>query len=102
MDMDPEDRRIWQLIGSLSDEFRRRITQPGVSPLEEMMVPFYRPVNDEEKRIWAEITAPSNYASLRHFVEPQLRRDITDYSRKLYEDLLAEAKRRWGSEGLAC
>ena len=93
--MDPESHRMWELIGSLSDAFWRRATQPGVSTLDAMLVREYRPASGEEKAIWAEITAPHNYDSLTRYIAAQPRHEITEYSARLYDNLLADAKRRW-------
>jgi hypothetical protein len=93
--MDAETQRMWELIGSLSDAFWRRLNQPGVGALDALCVDAYRPESDEEKAIWAEITAPHNYASLRRYIESKKRSDITDYAARLYDALLAEAAQRW-------
>lgn len=93
--MDAEIQRMWELIGSLSDAFWRRLRQSGVSALDALRVEEYRPESDEEQAIWTEITAPHNYASLCRYLESKKRSEITDYAARLYEMLLAEATRRW-------
>jgi hypothetical protein len=97
--MDAETLKMWEMIGSLSDAFWHRVKQPGVSVLDAFLVQEYRPESDEEKTIWAEITAPHNYASLRRYIESKKMSEITDYAARLYETLLAEAAHRWEKEG---
>jgi hypothetical protein len=97
--MDAETRRIWEMIGALSDAFWHRVAEPGVSILDAMNenAKQYRPVSAEEIAIWTELTAPHNYASVCRYIANAKRRDITEYAAQLYETILAEATRRWES-----
>jgi hypothetical protein len=97
--MDAETRRIWEMIGALSDAFWHRATQPGVSILDALIENYkqYRPVSAEEIEIWTELTAPHNYVSVHRFIVEAKQRDITDYAAMLYETILTEATRRWAN-----
>jgi hypothetical protein len=96
--MDAENRRMWEMIGGLSDAFWRRVQQPGVSAYEALLEKVYQPVSDEEKAIWSEITAPHNYASLQRYVESRNKSEMQDRAVTLVETLLAEATDRWHHE----
>jgi hypothetical protein len=96
--MDAESRRIWEMFGRLSDAFWRRATQPGVSALDVLLAEEQGPVSEEEKAIWAEITAPHNYAPLRRYIEGWQKAGMNAHAARLYEMLLAEATRRWETE----
>ena len=96
--MDAESRRIWEMFGRLSEAFWHRVTQPGVSALDVLLAEEIGPVSEEEKAIWAEITAPHNYASLRRYIEGCQKVGMNAYAARLYEMLLAEATRRWETE----
>lgn len=97
--MDAESRRIWEMIGDLSDAFWHRATQTGVSILDAIIEndKQYRPASAEEIAIWTELTAPHNYASVCRYIANAKRRAITDYAAQLYRTILAEASRRWES-----
>jgi hypothetical protein len=92
--MDEELMRIRNLIGALSDAYWRRMSQPGVRAFDALVAEEYRPVSDEENAIWAELTAPHNYASLVRYVEGQDRAAINEHAVKLYDQLVAEATLR--------
>jgi len=55
-------------------------------------------VNAEEMGIWAELTAPHNFASVQRYVANEKQRKISDYATLLYETILAEASHRWEND----
>src|SRR5262245_7373675 len=70
-DLDPETRRIWILIGALSDAFWRRVEEPDFSALEKMCrnAQAYQAESADEIAIWDELTAPHNYPALVRYVD---------------------------------
>jgi len=93
--MDTETRRIWEMIGALSDAFWHRITQPGVSFFEALVVKEYRPESDEEEALWTELTAPHNYAALLRYVDYWKKLGTDLYADTHHAAILAAAAHRW-------
>jgi hypothetical protein len=92
--LDPETRRIWILIGALSDAFWRRVGEPGFSALEKMCrnAKAYQAESADEIAIWDELTAPHNYPALVRYVELCEGREYAG-------GMLEVARRRWETEG---
>ena len=92
-DMEPDVWRIHTMVGRLSDAFWRRMRQPGVSVLDEMLAndADYKLVSDEEKAIWAEVTSPRNCAALCRYVAYWKSAGITDFAARLHDKMLADA-----------
>ena len=93
--MDAEMKRIWEMIGALSDAQWRRASQPGVSALHVLFEEPYRPESAEECAIWDELTAPHQYPALRRFVESRREPGTNKSPSKFDEALLVEATSRW-------
>ena len=93
-ELDPETRRIWILIGALSDAFWRRAGEPDFSALDHLCqnAREYRAESDDEFAIWNELTAPHNYSAVVRYVE--LREGHICIG-----GLLEAARRRWESDG---
>jgi hypothetical protein len=99
-DLDAETRRIWELIGALSDAlWRRAREEPGFSMLDHLLrsVDEYRAESEEEIAIWNELTGPQNYRAIIRYVE-QTKGSVNDYAQKFHLVILESARRRWESE----
>lgn len=92
--LDSELRRIWILIGALSDAFWRRLGEPGFSALEKMArnAQEYQAESADEIAIWNELTAPHNYLAVVRYVELHNGEEYAG-------GLLEVARRRWEREG---
>jgi len=68
-DLDADMRKIWILMGALSEAFWRHAQEPGVSVMEKIWRnnQQYHPDSEDEIAIWNELTAPNNYAALVRF-----------------------------------
>jgi hypothetical protein len=94
--LDVETRRIWLLIGALSEAFWRRADDPNF-PVLEMLVrnsTDYRP----ESEIWNELTRPENFVPLARYVQ-QVGLSVNEYAGNLHSCLFAASKRRRENEG---
>jgi hypothetical protein len=92
--LDLETRRIWILIGALSEAFWHRVGEPGFSPLETMCrnARAYKAESADEIAIWDELTAPHNYPALVRYVELCNGQEYAG-------GMLEVAQRRWETEG---
>jgi hypothetical protein len=93
-DLDQETRRIWILIGALSEAFWRRLDEPGFSAFEKMCrnAQAYQAESADEIAIWNELTAPHNYPALVRYVDLRQGREYAG-------GMLEVARRRWETEG---
>jgi hypothetical protein len=94
--LDSETRKIWILMGALSEALWRRARAggPGFSVLDAMCrnAQAYQTESEDEKAIWEELTAPHNY--------PALVRYIAICEGQVYAGgVLEVARRRWEVEG---
>jgi hypothetical protein len=97
--VDSELRRIWTLIGALSDAFWRRATQPSVSWSAALGRTEYKPESSEEIAIWAELTAPRNREAVRRYVEYcDSGRGTSEYAQGLHQAILTASLRRCEDE----
>jgi hypothetical protein len=99
-DLDSETRRIWILIGALSDAFWRRVGEPGFSVVDQLSrnAQEYQAASEDEIAIWNELTAPDNYPAVVRYVE--LRKDhVSKYAAQLHSTIVKAARGRWESEG---
>lgn len=100
-ELDSETRRIWILIGALSDAFWRRANEPGFSIVEHLCQngQQYRAESEDEKAVWNELTSPHNFSAVVRYVE--LRRGrVSEYAAQLHSTILKESQRRLESEEL--
>jgi hypothetical protein len=99
-DLDSEARKIWVLIGALSDAFWRRAAEPGFSIFQAMLrnMKRYTPESADEITIWDELTAPHNYPAVVRYVEHRMGH-VSDYAAQLHATILDAAGRRYESEG---
>jgi hypothetical protein len=92
--LDSETRKIWILMGALSEAFWRRVGEPGFSVLETMSrnARAYKAESEDEIAIWNQLTAPHNY--------PSLVRYIALCEGRVYAGGVVEIARcRWEAEG---
>jgi hypothetical protein len=68
--LDPETRKVWVLMGALSEALWRRAGEPGFSFVEAMVrnARAYRAESEDEVAIWGELTAPHNYPALARYI----------------------------------
>lgn len=92
-ELDSEMRRIWILLGALSDARWRLAAQPAKSALDLLLQEPYRPESDDECEIWCELTAPHNYFAVLRFVEFNAGR-VHEHAARLRTTLLNEARHR--------
>jgi hypothetical protein len=99
-DLDSETRRIWILIGALSDAFWRRVGEPGFSVIDRITqnAQEYRAESEDEIAIWNALTAPDNYPAVVRIVE-QRKDNVSEYAAQLHSTIVEAARRRWESEG---
>src|SRR5690349_16146804 len=101
-ELDSDTRRVWVLIGALSDAFWRRAGEPGFSVLDHLArnAREYRAESADEVAIWDELTAPHNYPAVARYVE-QRRGQASDSAVGLHTAILEAARRRLEGEGRA-
>ena len=96
--LDSEIRKIWLLMGALSDAFwrhaRARAGEPGFSVLDAMCrnAHAYQAESEDEKAIWEELTAPHNYPALVRYI-------ALCEGREYAGGVLKVARCRWEAEG---
>ncbi len=92
--LDAETRKIWILMGALSEAFWRRVGEPGFSILETMCrnAQAYQAETEDEIAIWNELTAPHNYPALVRYIGICVGREYAG-------GVLDVARRRWDAEG---
>jgi hypothetical protein len=92
--LDAETRKIWVLMGALSEALWRRAGEPGFSMLEAMCrnARAYQAESEDEKAIWEELTAPHNYPALVRYIGLCEGREYAGGA-------LEVARRRWEAEG---
>jgi hypothetical protein len=92
--LDPETRKIWILMGALSEALWRRVGDPRFSILDAMCrnARAYRAESEDEKAIWEELTAPHNYPALVRYIALC---EGWEYA----GGVLEVARRRWEAEG---
>jgi hypothetical protein len=68
-ELDADMRKIWLLMGALSEAFWRHAQEPGVSVMEKIWRnnQRYHPDSEDEIALWNELTAPHNYAALLRY-----------------------------------
>src|SRR4051794_40618003 len=98
--LDADARRIWGLIGALSDAFYRRRDEPGFSIIQTMVrnMQRYTPESEDELALWAELTAPHNHAAVARYVELN-KGNVSEYAAQLHATIMEASQRRWDSEG---
>ena len=89
-ELDVETRKIWILLGALSDAFWRRVEEPGFSAFDKMVrnAQTFQAESADEVAIWDELTAPHNYLAVVRYV---VLRQGYEYA----GGLLETARRRW-------
>ncbi len=94
-----EMRRIWILIGALSEALWRRGDEPGFSMMDHLCrsAEQYRAESEDELAIWNELTAPHNYPAVLRYAEVR-KGHVNDYYARLYNVILESARRRGVSE----
>jgi hypothetical protein len=96
-ELDSDTRRIWILIGALSDAFWRRRDEPDFKALEKMFrnSQAYQAESSDEIAIWDELTAPHNYHSLVRFVDlrkgSEYAGGVLEVARRRYEKWAGES-----------
>jgi len=92
--LDSETRKIWALMGALSEALWRRAGEPGFSMLDAMCrnARAYQAESEDEKAIWEELTAPHNYPALARYIALREGREYAG-------GVLEVARRRWQAEG---
>ena len=90
---DPETRRIWVLIGALSEAFFARVNEPGFSILDRIGTEQFIPETADELMIWDELTAPHNYAAVLRYVD-FCGSDVNRFAKQLHATILTAARRR--------
>jgi hypothetical protein len=92
-DLDLEARKIWILMGALSEAFWRRAGEPGFSIVEAMYrnERAYNAESADEMAIWNELTAPHNYPALVRYIGLCGGREYAG-------GVLEVARRRWEAE----
>ena len=98
-ELDPEMRRIWILIGALSEALWRRGDEPGFSILDHLVrnAEQYRAESEDEIAIWNELTAPHNYPAVLRYAEVR-KGHVNEYAARLHNVILEAAQRRRESE----
>jgi hypothetical protein len=99
-DLDAAARRIWALIGALSEAFWRRTDEPGFSMVQALWrnLDHYTPESDDELALWRELTAPHNHAAVARYVELGSGK-VSEYAAQLHATIMEASRRRWESEG---
>jgi len=94
--LEPDTRRVWVLIGVLSDALWRRVGEPGFSLLEHLLRKGreYRAESADEVAIWDELTAPHNYPTVVRYVE-QRRGQASDAAAELNAAILEAVGTLW-------
>lgn len=97
-DLDLDTRRIWMLIGALSDAFWRRVGEPGFSIFERLCQneKQYLAESEDEIAIWNELTAPHNYPAVVRYVAHR-KGQISEYAAQLHYTILEAARKRFES-----
>jgi hypothetical protein len=67
-DLDAETRKIWILMGALSEALWRRVKEPGFGMWEKMCrnAQAYQAESEDEIAIWNELTAPESFQPQWH------------------------------------
>src|SRR5262245_28400459 len=93
--LDSESRRIWILIGALSEAVWRRLNldEPGYSPLATICrnALAYQPESADEMALWNELTAPHNFPALVRYRE-------SSQGQEYPAGLMETARHRWETE----
>jgi hypothetical protein len=99
-ELDSETRRIWLLIGALSDALWRRANEPGFSIVNRFIqnAELYQPESEDEIAICNELTAPHNYPAVVRYVKLHEHK-VGEYSERLHSAILESARYRWENEG---
>src|SRR5258708_28420835 len=89
-DLDSEMRRIWIMMGALSEAFWRRLGEPGFSIVEKSRrnSHTFQAESEDEIAIWNELTAPDNYPALVRYIAHCEGREYAG-------GVLEVARRRW-------
>jgi hypothetical protein len=92
--LDPETRKIWILMGALSEAFWRRAGEPGFSILDAMCrnARAYQAESEDEAAIWDELTTAHNYPALVRYI-------ALCGGQEYAGGVLDVARRRWEAEG---
>jgi hypothetical protein len=95
-DLDPGMRKVWILIGALSDAFWRRQGEPGFSVLDHLQrnSQQYLAESADEVALWDELTAPENHLAVVRYVNYHRGR-VSDYAANLHETILEASGRRY-------